>query len=147
MTRDEAKKQMRLDLEMDLSMEDRNIPSDIYSGLTANQVMEEVEKSSDIGERFLDDFIAYQNGKYFGEEVRKNVVRLMEADLEKQPAGFADKSYIKDDDGNLLTPRQVVQQFKEGTDFGNRYAEQWLEMRLSLKHSYVESAANNEQSN
>lgn len=62
MTRDQAKIQMRAELEKDLSTEEREEPMMKVGDrtFTANDLMAEVEKGTEVGEALLDDFIRYQ---------------------------------------------------------------------------------------
>lgn len=62
MTRDEAKIQMRVELEQDLSIAERERPMMTVGDHTfsANDLMAEVEKGTEMGEVLLDDFISLQ---------------------------------------------------------------------------------------
>jgi hypothetical protein len=84
---------------------------------------------------------------------RALVLTLMLKDLELariELPGWADKPLITNDDGDKLTPNQLYQEVKDDTDFGNRYAQQFLvnhRMMESLYQLFVEPPKGNGQSN
>lgn len=64
------------------------------------------------------------------EKLRLQVVELMEKDIvfmnTKRP-GWADQPLIEKDAITMLTPNRVVQEVKDGTDFGVSYAQVWMD--------------------
>ena len=135
MTRDEAKVLMRQALEKELNQEQRVLPLPNYNGLSCNDLMAEVEKGSELGETMLNEFILDMNeearkaGLYptMDQSIKSAVVSLMQKDIDTAPEGWAERPIAVDDKDNELTPLQVIQQVKDGTDWGNRYAATWLD--------------------
>lgn len=131
MTRDEAKVLMRQELESDLTDKERVLPIHNLNGLTCNDLMAEVEKGTALGEAMLDDFIFSKADESPGnttmdQAVKETILILMQMDIDNAPKGWVDQPITTDDQGNELTPLQVMQQVKDGTDWGNQYAESWL---------------------
>jgi hypothetical protein len=134
MTRDEAKILMRKELESDLTEKERHLSLPNYNGLSCNDLMAEVEKGSELGQDMLNDFILSKDeeailaGATTMDQATKEVVLLlMQKDVDTAPKGWVDQPISVDDQGNGLTPPQVMQQVKDGTDWGNRYARTWLD--------------------
>jgi hypothetical protein len=156
MTRDEVKKQMRLEFETDLSEDERNDRSLAVGDrlVSATDLIQEIEEGTALGEYLVDDYIKFHdtdNQDYhyktmtevlsdfnqnkpisdvdtLSEADRKAVLALMQDDLDyasKELPGWADEP-CADDGDRELTPRQLFQEVKDGTDFGNRYAMTWL---------------------
>lgn len=64
------------------------------------------------------------------EQERLQVVELMQKDIEfmnKKRPGWSDKPVIEKDASITLTPNQVVQEVKDGTEFGVSYAQVWMD--------------------
>lgn len=84
---------------------------------------------------------------------RSLVLTLMLKDLEMartELPGWEDEPLIPNDDGDKLTPNQLYQEVKNDTDFGNRYAKQFLENHRLMERIYqvlVAPAKDNGQSN
>jgi hypothetical protein len=84
---------------------------------------------------------------------RSLVLTLMLKDLEMartQLPGWADEPLISNDNGDKLTPNQLYQEVKDETDFGNRYAAQWLTNHrlVEMMHQIlVDPPKDNSQSN
>jgi hypothetical protein len=126
MNRDAAKKQMRIEMTDDLPTEKLDQPMQVLGGLTPNQVMDEVDQGSEVGERFLTDYVVHNAaGGPLDETTRNHIVVLMESDLKSRP-DFADEPWIRNPDGGMLSPNQMIQQIKNGTDLGNLYADAWM---------------------
>lgn len=129
MTRDEAKKQMRIEMTTDLSAEELNNSLSSLGGLTPNQVMKEVDQGTEVGENFLTEFVVYAAAKGpLDETTRNHVIAMMEKDLKSQEPEFADQPWIyyPDQSGEMYTPNQMIEQVRQGTDFGNLYAGEWM---------------------
>jgi hypothetical protein len=142
MTRMEAKIEMRKDMEDKCSQSELTEVLPLY-GMTPNAIMSEVEKGSELGEMFLSDFILYnanEDDVYVDEDTRTHVVALMQKDLETKEPEWADNKFILDHNaGELISANQVVQQIKDGTDFGLWYAEEWLYLQISVVVSRLQS--------
>ena len=122
MTRDEAKKLMRLELEQDVPS---NVRQDkVFSirdrMLSANDLMEEIEADTDLGKYLLDDFILFKNGVALTAIERLQVIGMMEKDMKISPTGWADE-VIYQQDGKSWTPNQIMAEVRSETDFGLRY--------------------------
>jgi hypothetical protein len=173
MDRNEAKIQMRLELERDIDPVRRTtavVMTHEGQGYTSEQLMQEVEKDSQFGNQLLDSWISFQEHgnldvvddeldalddfkqhrigelhegeldqecthhshvreDIMDQQTRDRVLALMQKDLDtaaKLAPTWADTPSIEDDDGNVLTPKECFQQVKDGTEFGNLFAEEFL---------------------
>jgi hypothetical protein len=169
MDRNEAKKQMRLELEQDISFDRRTtvvVMTHNGQDYTSEALMQEVEKDTQFGNQLLDSWLSFQEHgdldlvddeldalddhkhHHFVDELdeecthhsnvredimdqqtRDRVLALMQKDLDtaaKLAPTWADTPSIQDDDGNVLTPKECFQQVKDGTVFGNVFAEEFL---------------------
>lgn len=126
MDRDQAKIQMRKELEKDIPTDEREqkvypIGDKVFS---PNELMAEVEADSDLGKFLLDDYIAFTSGNDKIPQLtavqKAHTIALMESDLKVAPPGWAD-TVIFDDGIKTWTPNQVMKEVRDGTDFGNRY--------------------------
>lgn len=131
MDRNEVKKQMRAEMVRDLSEEQRDITT--TTGLTPNQMMDEVDRDTEIGKALLESFLHPEQELRLPPltpEQRAEILALMQKDLDAAAAQVPEwantEKIAQDDDGNELTPNQVFQQVKDGTTFGDQYARAWL---------------------
>jgi hypothetical protein len=63
------------------------------------------------------------------QETKDRVIALMQKDLDdanRSAPGWSDTPTVPDDDGKLWTPNDAFQQVKDGTEFGNAFAEDFL---------------------
>jgi hypothetical protein len=150
MDRNEAKKQMRLELEQDISFDRRTtvvVMTHNGQDYTSEALMQEVEKDTQFGNQLLDSWLSFQEHgdldlvddeldalddhkhHHMDQQTRDRVLALMQKDLDtaaKLAPTWADTPSIQDDDGNVLTPKECFQQVKDGTAFGNVFAEEFL---------------------
>lgn len=133
MDRNEAKVQMRKELEAEIGPAERErkifpIGEKLFS---ANELIAEVELDppTELGEFLLNDYIDFKGGNNKLPELtaveKVQTIALMEADLKSAPPGWAD-SVIYDEGGKSWTPNQIMAEVKNGTDFGNRYMTVYL---------------------
>jgi hypothetical protein len=63
------------------------------------------------------------------QETKDRVIALMQKDLDdanKNWPTWSDTPSVPDDSGNMLTPNQAFQQVKDGTEFGDIFAQDFL---------------------
>lgn len=139
MDRNEAKLQMRqeLEAEIDVSIRDRKMFPIGERLLSMNDLMQEVESGTDLGTFLLNDYINFKSGKGKAPELsaveKAHAIALMEADLKSAPEGWAD-SVIFDEGGTSWTPNQIMAEVRLDTEFGNRYMVVYL-----TNHQMLES--------
>jgi hypothetical protein len=91
-------------------------------------LMAEVENNTELGKALVDEFISFNTPFELSDTERTKIMALMQLDLDNAPPGWGDdEKIVVDDLGTTMTPNQLFQEVKEGTDFGNRYAQGWLE--------------------
>lgn len=139
MNRDEAKTLMRQELERDIDTATRDEKVFPIGDrlMSANDLMDEVEKETDLGKFLLDDFIKFKAGEggplpELTWPSRAHAIALMENDIKIAPPGWADE-VIYDEDGMKFTPNQVLDEVKRGTDFGNRFVTIYLGNHTALE--------------
>jgi hypothetical protein len=134
MTRDEARILMRQELERDLTPQQRQAVLPEFNGMNSNDLMDQVDKNTKLGNVLLDEFIIHKNAQAkdkdplatMDQATLEVVLTLMQEDVDIAPPGWADTTVVEDDNKRLLTPKQVMEEVRNATEWGTKYAETWL---------------------
>ena len=154
MTRDEIKKQMRLELEQEIPESHRTTAIIMtHDGVdyTPEQLMQQIENDTEFGNQLLDSWIGLRetgdvdalddildqlDDRYrqteevaMDQQTMDRVIALMQKDIDqasKVAPIWVNTPSVPDDDGKLLTPKEAFQQVKDGTPFGKIFAGEFL---------------------